>query len=48
MVIKYTNIFHCKSQGPQKFTQIVIVGLKIYHLATLLVLRIDWSTAKHD
>jgi hypothetical protein len=32
MSIKYTNIFHCKTR--QKFTQIAIFGLKIYHLAS--------------
>jgi hypothetical protein len=36
MAIKYTNIFHCKTL--QKFTQIVNFGLKIYNLATLLLM----------
>jgi hypothetical protein len=36
MVIKFTNIFHCKAL--QKFTQIGIFGLEIYHLATLIQL----------
>jgi hypothetical protein len=34
MAQEYTNLF--PFQGPQKFTQIGILGLKIYHLATLL------------
>jgi hypothetical protein len=34
MAIKYANIFHCNLQDPPKFTQIAIVGPKIYHLAT--------------
>jgi hypothetical protein len=33
MSIKYINI--CHFEDPPKFTQIVIFGLKIYHLATL-------------
>jgi hypothetical protein len=33
MAIEYTNIF--SFQGPLKFTQIGIFGLKIYHLITL-------------
>jgi hypothetical protein len=33
MAKEYTNLFF--SKGPQKFTQIGILGLKIYHLATL-------------
>jgi hypothetical protein len=35
MVITCTNIFLCKLQKEPKFTQIVIFGLKINHLATL-------------
>jgi hypothetical protein len=35
MAIKYANIFHY-IQDPPKFTQSGILGLKIYHLATLL------------
>jgi hypothetical protein len=35
MAIKYINIFQ-SMQGPLKFTEIWILGLKIYHLATLL------------
>jgi hypothetical protein len=34
MVKKYINIFHCKTL--QNLTQILIFGLKIYHLATLI------------
>jgi hypothetical protein len=34
MSIKYTKYF--PFQGTPKYTQIVIVGMKIYHLATLL------------
>jgi hypothetical protein len=33
MAAKFTNIFHCKTL--QNFTQIGILGLKMYHLATL-------------
>jgi hypothetical protein len=34
MATKSDNIFHCKNL--QKFTQIGISGLKIYHLANLI------------
>jgi hypothetical protein len=35
MAIKYTNVFHCKTQ----FTQIEIFDLKLCHLATLVAER---------
>jgi hypothetical protein len=34
MVLKYTNIFHCKTL--QNVPKIGIFGLKTWHLATLL------------
>jgi hypothetical protein len=34
MIIKFTNIFH--SKAIQKYTHIGILGMKIYHLATLM------------
>jgi hypothetical protein len=37
MAEEYTNLF--PFQGPPKFTQIWTVGLKINHLATLLLQR---------
>jgi hypothetical protein len=41
MSIKYTNIYNCKAL--QKFTQIAIIGLKTYHLATLFEERAQWE-----
>jgi hypothetical protein len=35
--MKYTKMFHPKA--PPKYTQIVIFGMKIYHLATLISAR---------
>jgi hypothetical protein len=40
MAIKYTYIFYCKTR--QIFTQIGIFGLKICHLATLILPRIEF------
>jgi hypothetical protein len=37
MGIKYTNIFHCKSL--QNLPKLGFLGLKIYHLATVHVVR---------
>jgi hypothetical protein len=39
MVIKYTNKF----QGPPKFTQVGIFGLKTNHLATLVQTDVAFS-----
>jgi hypothetical protein len=33
MIVKYTNKDH--SKGPQKYTQIGILGMKTFYLATL-------------
>jgi hypothetical protein len=45
MATKYANIFHCKITP--KITQIGICGLKIYDLATLILIptreRVDWG-----
>jgi hypothetical protein len=46
MVIKYNNIFH--SKAVQKVTQIVKFGLKIDHLATLLVLTKNKSASEKE
>jgi hypothetical protein len=41
------NIPTFSFQGPQKFTQIWIFGLKTYHLATLVKLRRGWASSLH-
>jgi hypothetical protein len=38
MHFKWPLYIHFPFQDPQKFTQIVIFGLKLYHLATLLLI----------